>query len=266
MKTFVIADIASAHDGVLPYALDAINMAADAGANAVKFQFWSDANRLADRRGVSDTYRDIYKHYRVPVSWIDKLKAHADLAGIEFMCTVFLPEDVSTIEPFVQRFKVSAFEGASASLFEAVNLWRGDRPLIVSVSGDRISNTFGWPGRKPNDVSLYCVSAYPAPIDQLNLAAITRLSQLTPNVGFSDHSGNMIAGALAVGAGARVIEAHLAHPHTNRDNPDAGPFAHKPVSFKKYVEFIRLAERMVGDGALVAQACEADMHRYRVTK
>src|SRR4051812_44650339 len=93
--TFVIAEAASAHDGYLEKARRLIEWAAFAGADMVKFQYWSDPTLLADRRQVPPYYREFYHRYAVPRPWLDLLARECEAHAIEFGCTVFLPGDAA---------------------------------------------------------------------------------------------------------------------------------------------------------------------------
>ena len=111
------------------------------------------------------------------------------------------------------------------------------------------------------DVSLlYCVSSYPAPNHQMNLALL-RGGQY---VGLSDHSRHVQTGALAVAAGAQVIETHVRCEGQDPLLPDY-PHAFEPEEFASYVALIRDAEVLMGDGgAKRVQECEQEMAGYRV--
>ena len=133
MSVFVIGEMASAHDGELDKAKQLVDVAVAAGCDAVKVQFWSDADQLADRRKVPQYYRDIYKKYQIPVEWLAILKQYCG-DRIELMATCFLPQDANTISPFVKRFKVSAFEAKANDLLRAVFAEAKHRQVIISVN------------------------------------------------------------------------------------------------------------------------------------
>jgi sialic acid synthase SpsE len=259
----VIAEIGSCHDGSIEKAHRLIVAAKDAGADVAKFQFWSNADRLAQRRG-AEAYREIYRRYQMPAEWLPELHAYCDAVGIEFMTTVYLPEDVGVVAPFVNRFKVASFEAADPKLQAALGAI--DNPVIVS-SGMR-DETEVWRLMDEwldacRDVSwLHCVSSYPAPVDALNLRVI---SDREFAFGFSDHSEPTLTwtGALAVAAGAPIVEAHLRLDDTDIENPDA-PHAMDPRQFREYVRHIRFAETALGDGNKRLMPCEAPMTAYKV--
>ena len=266
-KTFVIAEMGSCHDGDLQKAIRLVHAAADCGANAVKAQWVSSPERLAEHRNAGE----YVKHYRLisfPRGWFDVLRAEADKCGIEFMCTAFLPQDIQVIAQYAKRAKVSSFESPDLAFVREHDAWFGE--VIVSYSG----------GMKPHDLSdkyksLLCVSAYPCPIDQLGLRRLhsqedTIMGLYTPFDGLSDHTANVLTGALAVAAGAIIVEAHIRLEETDPKNAD---WAHSLIadqkhrrdeSFYEYVSNIHLAEQALGDGRTGPMPCEEPMMRFKV--
>lgn len=286
MTTYLIAEAASTHDGSLSKALRLIRESAAAGANAVKFQWWSDADHLADRRRVPDHYREIYHHYQVPFRWVETLRAECELAHVDFLCTTYLPEDVPIIAPYVKALKIASFEAGDRAFLDA-NRATG-KPLIVSV---------GMMGHDPlwqlllslrdQDTILHCVSAYPCALEMANLSVIQTIRAHRDHdehvlharfrAGLSDHTAHWLTGALAVAAGAEVIETHVRLHDTDLQNPDFAPALlvwqdeYGQIGWKtynNYVEMVRHAERVMGDGRKIdgsQNEVEKEMARYRVT-
>jgi N-acetylneuraminate synthase len=106
---------------------------------------------------------------------------------------------------------------------------------------------------------MYCISSYPAPIDQMNL----HLLRQHWFYGLSDHSRHLLTGAVAVGCGARVIETHVRLNNTPKHNADYD-VSFTPEEFKTYVNNIRDAEAMYGNllQAREVQLCEHVMKKY----
>lgn len=267
-KVEVIAEIGSCHDGNLWKAHRLIDAAIAAGADAVKGQFWSSADALADRRCVPDVYREIYRRYRIPVAWLSLFSGQCAKAGVEWMCTAYLPRDVSTVAEYCQRFKVASFEANAADLLCAHRTWRrAGREVVVSLGmgGDvfkAMEGLGGWhlPGRVQ---FLHCVSAYPAPLEAMQLSVLPSGGGHNLLVGLSDHSRQVDMGALAVAAGAEIVEAHIRLDDTDPDNPDYAT-AFSPHEFAEYVALIRRAETIMGDGVRRQQPAEQAMAAYRV--
>jgi sialic acid synthase SpsE len=103
----------------------------------------------------------------------------------------------------------------------------------------------GWQGREPGLALLHCVSAYPAPPEQMNLATIAHLGRTFAAVpGLSDHSLGGVVATAAVALGARVVEKHV----TLR-RADGGPDSHfslEPDEFARMVADVRTVERAIG--------------------
>ena len=90
--TFVIAEAGSSHDGSFEKAVALIGVARIAGADACKFQFWSSAKRLAERRqadgrltddGLTKNYIPVYEKYQIPATWLPRLREECSKQGLE---------------------------------------------------------------------------------------------------------------------------------------------------------------------------------------
>jgi N,N'-diacetyllegionaminate synthase len=248
LATLVIAEMGSSHDNDLSKAKRLIDAAKECGANVIKGQWTSNAEKMAARRGLGADAAKMYKHYlEKPVSWLETLKAHSDATGIEWACTSYLIEDIATIAPLVKRFKVSAFESKWEEFVEGhMNAQRKD--TIIS-SNDALNynlppmKLYGGAGEFK---VLHCVSKYPTPIDDLNLDVCS----YDGVDGLSDHTTSTLTGALAVAAGATIVEKHIRLDTTPESNPDylhsleaANTRRDGWTAFGEYVRNIREAER-----------------------
>ena len=244
--TYVIGEAGACGDADLTKMLAQIDACAKSGVDAVKFQWTSDATAMGNRRGraTADGYDLIYRRY---VMWDDDWHQHlhdrcVDL-GVDYLCTVYLPKDVRVVAPYVSHFKVSSFEAKDTDLHYAV--------LDQCRDGKRMMMSLGMCSDLEIDMLrcsladvecidyLHCISAYPTPFSAMNLSSIHR-NRLD---GYSDHTFPQltITGALAVAAGARIIEAHMRLDTTDPLNPDA-PHAMTPAQLTDYVQRIRMAE------------------------
>ena len=246
---YVIAEAGACHDGYMSVMRKMCYEAYEAGADAIKFQWTSDANAMAERRGKAKEhgYASIYQKYlQWPYAWHDELQKLTVELGMEYLCTVYLPEDVRLVAPYVERFKVSSFESLDYEFISA---------------------------HAPNDswTLLHCVSSYPAPLCDLNLRSIfSSWTTAAPLFGFSDHSEpqHTFTGALAVAAGAEIIEAHFKHEETDFHNP-AAPHAMTVEQLTDYISMIRETELVVGgvedsDCPKRVQDSEAGMMKFKV--
>ena len=248
MGVFVIAEAGSSHDNDLQKAYRLIEAAKECGADAVKFQWTSNGLAMAHRRGLGmEAGINYVKWLEKPLKeWLGRLAFHCKEVGIEFMCSTFLVEDVIPISFLVKRFKISAYECEWAEFVYAHKDF--GKPVIISKNpGQHLPDNTYWA-----DV-LHCVSEYPTPLERLGLRNGMQESNCVE--GFSDHTGNVLAGAAAVAAGATIIEAHIRLHDTDKGNPDYGHsltawtscdlFGSAPSQFKEYVANIRTIERML---------------------
>ena len=258
--TFIIAEAAATHDGDLIHALELINIAKEYGADCIKFQWTSNRQQMAERRHVEDA--SAYRLLAFPVEWLPVLSKTAHDAGLEFMCTVFLPEDIPIIAPFVDRFKVASLESLDEKFMRAHYEYK--KEIIVSAgacAAEDVTDIEGvWPYCDNKQVRwIQCTSAYPCPSNELNLSVISE-GDLE---GLSDHSSLLVTGAFAVCAGATIIEKHFRHRQTLESNPD---YHHSlpPEGLGEYIRYIRLAETMLGDGQKRVTPSEEDLIKHRV--
>lgn len=274
MRTYVIADIGATHDGSFENMVKAVDAAKEAGVSMLKFQWTSDPRRMAARRGraTADGYAEVYARYlNWPEVWHAALAYECARNGIDYGCTVFLPEDVAVVAPYVAHAKLASFEAEDPAMWDA---WsrslNADAWLIASLGmgackewrsvrfGDRVR----W---------LRCVSAYPAPVEALQLRRL-RLNLGNPETvdvlhGLSDHTDPALVwtGAIAVAAGAEIVEAHLRLDGTNPQNPDY-PHAMTVWQFRDYVRHIKFAEACLGEDGESNGPHESErpMLRYKV--
>lgn len=230
MKTYIIAEAACTwlHAGIAG-AIESIKAAKEAGADAWKTQWTSDPKAMAKRRKMP---KADYASLAWPTCWHPVMAAECARLGFEYMCTVFLPGDVEVVAPHVSKGKVSAFEAKDAAL---LNAWEStSRRMIVSLREMRKAETY-W-GR------LWCVSEYPTLLERLKLPRYLGEEYLYN--GISDHTTSTLTGAVAVGAGAKIIERHFRTWSTPQEDPD---YAHSLTEhqFRRYVQNVRDAERMM---------------------
>jgi len=194
------------------------------------------------------------------------------------MVTAYISEDLPVVAPYVQKFKISSFEASDAVFLRAVMAY--GRPILVSTGmhshGD-VKYLFDMLSSHQSAVTLLqCTSAYPCPPSAANLRMLLGVQELRAYVrsfgrtwergdihwGFSDHTRSPLAGAVAVGAGASVVEFHLRLDGTDPGNPDFA-VSRSPEEARIYVENIRQAEVLMGDGEKRVMPEEAPMVAYK---
>lgn len=260
-KVFFIAEAGVNHDGDVEKALRLVDVAADAGADAVKFQTFSAA-RLASveapkaeyqRRSTSEqeSQREMLQRLELTEDAHRRLLAHADRRGIEFMSTPFDEGCADFLfELGVRRFKVSS--GDLTNLPFLRHLARKRRPVILSTGMatmgevERAIEVFV-AERAGLPTVLHCTSNYPASAADVNLKAMQTLSQaFGVEVGYSDHTLGIEVSIAAAALGAVVIEKHF-----TLDRRASGPdhaASLMPDELAALVRAVRVVESALGNG------------------
>lgn len=255
-KTFIIAEVGSAwvweefNDATIKRGIEAIEIAASCGADMLKMQWTSSSARMAVRRSVGDP--SVYARLQWPREWMPIFANEAENKKIEFGATCFLPEDVETLNPYVKRWKVASLECGDNFLLR--KMYNTGKPIIVSYGADSGEGT-----KLLASSNLHCTASYPASADSLNLKVLKGSAYN----GYSDHSRNVLTGAIAVACGARIVEVHFKLFHTPIDNPDYNHSLYQP-ELRQYIANIRQAERMLGDGVKKVEKCEEWALKHRV--
>ena len=260
MEVFIIAEAGSNwwanDDGGFDRAFRLIDVAADAGADACKFQAWSKGRVYAAQLG-TNTVSDELDRIELPKEWIPQLADYCDKRGIEFMASVFSVEDLKAVDPYVKRHKIASCELSHLELIRAAI--ETGKQVILSTGAATYSEIEVVLDRcEYNDVILLqCTSSYPAPTHELNLFAMDELP-VTPRMGLSDHSLDpIIPAVMAVALGATVIEKHF-----TLSNKLSGPdhcYALEPDELRTLVRSIRTAEICMGDGVKKVMPSEREV-------
>lgn len=252
-EIFILAEFASCHEETLSNAIQGVQVARDAGANAVKFQYWSSPARMRERRHIAEPSGQ-YDLGSIRPEWFPYLKKMCEGLNTLFACSVFLPEDVEMVGKYVDVWKISSFEARDRELTRAVANARGDRPWFISTGMQNERDD----GDRPHEaIYLHCVSAYPCPMEEAALGAIE------PHEGYSDHTRCVYTGGLAVAAGADYLEVHYRLPHTSQACADY-PVSLSPAELGRYIYFAREAASARGDGQKRVMDSERANLRYRV--
>ncbi len=248
----IVAEVAQAHDGSLGTAHAYIDAAAQAGADAIKFQthIASAESTPGEPWRVKFSRQDAtrYDYWRrmefTEEQWFG-LAAHAEERGLIFLSSAFSFEAVDLLERVgVPAWKVGAGETSNIPLLE--KMAATGKPVILSsgMSGweelDAAVNCVRSNGA-PVAV-LQCTTAYPCPPEKLGLNVIGELRQrYNCPVGLSDHSGTVYAGFAAATLGANIIEVHITLSRKGF-GPDV-PASITPKGLKQLVAGVRFIER-----------------------
>lgn len=243
-KTYIIADIGSNHMQDLALAKESIDAAAEAGANAVKFQS-INLNKLYYKP--SKKTADFIKKLEFPEKWHGLLNEYCVKKKITFFSSPTYLESIDLLEEInVPLYKLASAQiGAFPQLVERVA--QLNKPTIFSTGiatideVKKVVNIFEKNGNT-KFIILHCNSIYPTPVNKVNIQLIKKYSDLFRSpVGFSDHTVGTHMSCLAVSMGAKVIEKHFTLDR-NFDSPDSTSFASNPNELKTLVKQIRDVE------------------------
>ncbi|ABF53289.1 N-acetylneuraminate synthase [Sphingopyxis alaskensis] len=267
-RTFVIAEAGVNHDGSLDKALRLVDIAVEAGADAVKFQTFRtdevvtpDAAKAAyqQRQTGAGTQYEMIRALELDDAAHERLARHCAERGIEFMSTPFAPWAVDMLLGLgMRRIKIASGEIVNKPLIDKVA--GSGRPIILStgmaemaevvraVDWIRTAQSAAGIAMSPGDlVVLHCTSEYPAPAASVNLRAMDTLAAaLDVPVGYSDHSLGIEIAVAAVARGAAVIEKHFTE--NSRDHGPDHAASLEPAQLRAMVDAIRNVEVALGDG------------------
>ena len=259
-KILIIAEIGNNHEGSYPLAEKMIGLAADAGADAVKFQTFIPEKLVSS----FDTKRiEQLSKFQLKKNDFKKLAQVAANKNVMFLSTPFDIDSVLFLKNLVPAFKISSGDNNFYPLMDAIaRTWK---PTIMSTgfmeieevkkSADFVKRIWNKNGIEQELALLHCVSVYPTLPEQANLLAIKELEHIVKTVGYSDHTVGIETAVLSVAVGARIIEKHF-----TIDNNYSKFHDHKlsanPLDFKKMVDRIRIVKKMMGKGKKTPNANE----------
>lgn len=262
---FVIAEAGVNHNGDLARAHRLVDVAADGGADAVKFQTFdpdavvstgAEAAPYQRRQGQDRQDEMLSRLVLAPGAWVE-LAAHAADRGLRFLSTAFDPASLE----IVVGLGVSALKVPSGELDNPAFVRRvasQGLPVILSTGMGSMSEVHAAvdaASSAPSLCLLHCVTAYPTPLEACNLRAIpTMAAAFGVPVGWSDHTVGSISAVAAVALGATILEKHVT---VDRGLPGPDHAASEdPASFEAYVSDARAAASVLGDGVKRAQVVE----------
>jgi N-acetylneuraminate synthase len=251
-----------------------IDVAAEAGADAVKFQTYKPETVYVPNAGESDylseagikkSIIEIFKDLSMPYEMIPQLAEYCEKQNIQFMSTPFSVADAKAVDPYVKTHKIASYEISHIRLIEFIA--KTGKPVILSTGGATYEdiewaiNHFYKNGGKTISL-MQCTAKYPAPLSTLNLKVIPDLiNRFNIPVGLSDHSRDPITGPVgAVALGAEIIEKHFTL-HNKLPGPDHS-FAITPDELKQMVKAIRQIEQALGSGKKEIQTQERELREY----
>ena len=278
---FVIAEIGVNHDGDPQRAIALADAAAEAGADAVKLQYFTaeallsrDAQLAGYQRVAGETDPVLMlRRLELPLDTMAMIVRHAHDRGLAAIVTVFSVEHVEPVAGLPwDAFKSASPDVVNKPLLEAMA--RAGRPMIVSTGAadlDEIRRARGWLDPVRDRLAfLQCVSSYPVEACDAELGACREVAEAVQGcaVGYSDHTTGVRTGAAAVAhAGAVILEKHLTDD-CGRAGPDHAASL-EPGEFASYVRAARSGRceglgqaqlrELLGEGRKRVLACEADV-------
>lgn len=268
---YVIAEAGSNHNGSFAAALRLIDVAAEAGADAVKFQNFRAATMYPRTAGESDYLKipksifSVIEEMEMPDSWVPELAAYCRTKSVDFLSTPFDEASVDLLAPHVNVVKIASYEMTHVPLLR--HAARLGKPMIVSTGAatlEEVKHAVEVIRKTGNDqvVLLQCTASYPTPLEAVNVRAMGALARATGvPIGISDHSRDpIIVPVAATALGACVIEKHFTL--SNRlPGPDHS-FAVEPDELALMIRSVRATERALGHGRKETLAEEEELRGF----
>ena len=273
-RVFIIAEAGVNHNGSLDIAMELVDAAAAAGADAVKFQTFT-ADTLVSKSaqkaeyqkastGVDETQYEMLKRLELSDTAHRAIMARCVERGVLFLSTAFDPNGIRYLDSLgVPLIKISSGEITDLPYLRAAAECR--KPIILSTgmsTMDEIAAAIDILDGVPLTL-LHCTTEYPCPFDAVNLRAMLSMRErFGLPVGYSDHTPGVEVAVAAVAMGAAVIEKHF-----TLDRSMPGP-DHKaslePGELVRMVAAIRNVEKSLGDG--VKRLADAERKNVAVAR
>ena len=260
---YFIADVAANHDGDIERAKDLINLAAESGADAIKFQHFNASSIVSDQGfkslGNQQSHQskwkksvfEVYKDASVSPDWTRILKETCDLAGVTFFTSPYDFELVEHINPYVPAYKIGS---GDISWLEMINyIASKQKPYIIATGASTIDDVemAVSEGLKVNPqlCLMQCNTNYTASLKNfkyIHLNVLKTYTKMYPDLilGLSDHTPGHSTVLGAVALGAKMIEKHFTD-NTSREGPDH-KFSMDSVAWKEMVDRSRELENALG--------------------
>lgn len=272
--TYFIAEIAASHDGDLGRALELIHLAAEAGADAAKFQHFR-AEHIVSRAGFESgpplahqqawkkTVFDVYRAASVPWEWTEQLKTACDEAGVHFFSSPYDLEAVDMLEPFVPAYKIGS---GDITWIEALrHVASKGKPVLLATGASDLADVERAVSAiisiNRHLLLMQCNTNYTGTAENfrfVNLRVLQAFRTMYPGLvlGLSDHTPGHAAVLGAVALGARAIEKHFTDDRS-REGPDH-PFSLEPRMWREMVDRTRELEHSLGDGQKIVEPNELE--------
>ena len=255
--TYIIAEIGVNHNGLIDLAIELIDIAASAGADAVKFQKRQLDKLYAKKYLENANAGEKTLRYLLPIlqqveltdGEYHKIVDYCRAKHITFMCSAFDTDSADFLEGLgVPAYKVASADLTNLPLLD--HLAAKGKPLILSTGMsrmDEVETTVNFLKKRGVQFALlHCNSTYPAAFEDINLRFIDQLRRFGVPVGYSGHERGIAVSTVAAAMGASIIERHVTLDRT-MDGPDHASSL-EPQGFKKLVRDIRQVSISLGTG------------------
>ncbi len=261
--TFIIAEAGVNHNGSMELAHQLIDAAADAGADAVKFQTFKADNLVTQyaekakyqkaRASGEESQYDMIKRYELSLNDHLDLMSYCSKRAIEFLSSPFDLESIELLKDLgLNLFKIPSGELTNLPFLRKIGALKKD--VIVSTGMSTLDeiraalDVLISAGTERGKITvLQCNTEYPTPFEDVNLAAMDTIAQeLNVAIGYSDHTPGIEVPVAAVARGATIIEKHFTLDR-DMDGPDHQASL-EPGELKQMVKSIRNIEVAIGHG------------------
>ena len=268
---YFIAEAGVNHNGDIDLAEELIDVAASAGADAVKFQTFSTERLVSEHAEIADyqkeqtdfkSQREMLRQYELDYDDHMRLIEHSNEQNITFLSTPFSPESADLLKDLdIPAIKLGSGELDNHPLLEHVAGF--GRPMIVSTGMGTMEevheayDVITSVDSEADVVFLHCTSAYPCDISEVNLRVMQKMDDELPTpVGYSDHTTLTETPSLAVAAGATVIEKHFT---IDRSLPGPDHRASlEPDELQRAISLVEIGSTLLGDDKKVPTPTERE--------
>jgi sialic acid synthase SpsE len=261
--TYFIADISANHDGQLSRAKDLIALAAEAGAEAAKFQnfrapkivsdygFRSLGGQVSHQAKWRKSVFEVYRGASIPFDWTPELKGACDAAGIHYFSSPYDFEAVDMLDPLVPAHKIGSGDITWPEMLRHI-AGKG-KPVLLATGASSIGDVQRAVeiilALNPRLVLMQCNTNYTASLENfqhIHLNVLRTYAAMYPEIvlGLSDHTPGHTTVLGAVALGARVVEKHFTDDNA-REGPDH-PFSMTPAAWREMVGRTRELENALG--------------------
>ena len=247
-----VAEVSSNHNQDLNRSLRFVEVAAECGFDAVKFQLFKVEELFSEEARRYKPELENRRGWELPFSFIPILSKRAHELGMEFSCTPFYLDAVGELEPYVDFYKIASYELLWTDLSLACA--STNKPLVISTgmadlseigqTVDLLKDNFP----QIDLTILHAVSSYPAPVNQCNLLAIKQMHEIfSVPTGWSDHTvSEGVINAAVFMANASMIEMHIDLEGNGFEFESDHCWL--PVKAKNLISSIRDGESAFGNG------------------